>query len=173
MIYRRNNLSGLIAIVLETCGEMTDMPENLDRPFRLSNTRLRNAAGFRSLGLSSKTRNARTTMGIEARTIGLRLGVVGVGLLLLCALASSSMAASLTEAVAWDRHDGNSGGARRIECAQMREQISRRLDEVAARQRLSTHAARSAPSAGSGPKASNASPAATRRALSRSRVRGA
>src|SRR5580704_10439858 len=74
---------------------MTDMPENLDRPFRLSNTRLRNAAGFLSLGLSSKTRNGRTTMGIEARTISLRLGVIGVGLLLLCAFASSSMAADL------------------------------------------------------------------------------
>ena len=34
-------------------------------------------------------------MGIEARTIGLRLGVIGVGLLLLCAFASSSMAADL------------------------------------------------------------------------------
>ncbi len=34
-------------------------------------------------------------MGIEARTIGLRLGVIGVGLLLLCAFASSPMAADL------------------------------------------------------------------------------
>jgi branched-chain amino acid transport system substrate-binding protein len=34
-------------------------------------------------------------MGIETRTIGLRLGVIGVGLLLLCAFASSSMAADL------------------------------------------------------------------------------
>ena len=34
-------------------------------------------------------------MGIEARTIRLRLGVIGVGLLLLCAFASSSMAADL------------------------------------------------------------------------------
>jgi ABC-type branched-subunit amino acid transport system substrate-binding protein len=37
----------------------------------------------------------RTTMGIEVRTIGLRLGVIGVGLLLLCAFASSPMAADL------------------------------------------------------------------------------
>jgi branched-chain amino acid transport system substrate-binding protein len=34
-------------------------------------------------------------MGIEARTIGLRLGVISVGLLLLCAFTSSSMAADL------------------------------------------------------------------------------
>ena len=34
-------------------------------------------------------------MGIETRTIGLRLGLIGVGLLLLCAVASRSMAADL------------------------------------------------------------------------------
>ena len=78
------------------------------------------------------------------------------------------------EAVVRHRHHGDGAGAGGIERAQMREQIGRGLDQIAARREIE-HASRraAAPAASVGPKASSASPGSTRSASSRSGVRGA